>query len=233
MKNNIFLFLLFIFTCPLFSQDVKIDILDAYTVIIDKGSIKQRDGKIYLKIHNMDDDKVLKSSLSVSPDSAYSSHIVNNFKEQFEKYSREEIMPGLKKELMTFMQPNQEIDQEAMNEFLNNYMYSKLHFFYSKNIKINKVLVEFLAKRSTTFFFENLKRIQSNQDASDNFNFNKNITYNIIIDCDKKTLQFESMKTLDNDLEIIHFPNEIRKIEDSDPRGSNYRLFHKICNQQY
>jgi len=234
MKQTILFFFLFIFSISLLSQEVKFDILDVYPVLIDKGSIKQRDGKIYLRAHKTESKELLKSSLAVFPDSVYKKEagvvftdIVNKKMELFQKESTSELEEKLPAFIQSQPDPDN-IDPQIINDFVLDFMLAKIHLLFLEDFNFSKGMAQFISETVKEMVTGRFKKGDANYDA-------KEVSFDIVLDCKKKILEFESIRIVlgSGTVKNIELFDEIRNMDEADARGSNYRLFHKVCNKEY
>lgn len=234
MKQTILFVFLFIFSVSLFSQEIKFDILDVYPVLIDKGSITKKNDKIYLRAHKTDDKELLKSPLAVYPDSVYKKQAGAIFTDIVNKKMQllqADTMAEIEEKLIAFIQSQPEperVDPKTLNDFVIDLMLSKLESLFSEDFNFSQGMAQFITETVKEIVIDRYDKGDSNYEAQE-------VSFDIILDCNNKTLQFESIRIVlgNNTIKDIKLLDEIRDINNSDPRGSNYRLFHKICNEDY
>jgi len=237
MKNTLLIIIIFLYSSTLFSQEIKFDdIFNLYPVLIDRGSIKEIDGKIFLKAHKTDDRKLLVNSMAIFPDTAYERQVQDLFMEKFHEKiasAHKKILFDIEDRFNTFISRQEDpekLEQDSVNNFLFNLMQPVIYEEFKDDFFNNELSIYFSEIISDIFI-----KLLSNP----NMDFNKlfdyrQITYHIIIDCKEKTIIMDKMDIVmyDNSMRSIKMSNE-KKIDDIDSRGSNYRIFYKICNKEY
>lgn len=215
MKKCIFFFLLFIFTIPSFSQDVKIDLLDIYPAIIDKGSVKNKDGKIYLKVHKAVTESLRENPLAVVPDTIYAQDIMNSFSDRVALVA-DSLKDEIEANVMEYVQsqPDPEnIDKDMLNKYILDYTLSLVRVVFVKNFSFSEEMISYMI----TAIFNSSKM--------------ETVSFNLSIDCDRNILEYKSIifNFHDGSIEELQLTNEKRFINDSDPRGFAYRIFNRMC----
>ncbi|WP_163309556.1 hypothetical protein [Dysgonomonas sp. 521] len=218
MKKYLFFSLFLLFTIPSFSQDIKIDILDVYPAIIDNGSVRNEDGKIYLKVHKAESEELRRDPLAVVPDEAYVKNIMDGFSVKLAT-----IMDGLKDkmeaDIMAYVQSQpdpEKIDPEALNKYIMDYALSVARTIFIKDFNFSEEMASYV---STTVF-------QKSKVGT--------VSFNLAIDCNRNILEYKSIifNFADGGTEELQLSDEKRSINESDPKGFAYRIFERMCSQQ-
>jgi len=217
MKQYFLIALFFLSVLSLSSQDIKMDILDIFPALIDKGSIKHIDGMIRLKIHSAENGMLTESPLAVTPDPWYSMTMTKTFSE--EVYG---IMDSLESEINDMLVlyldslsiKEDEMTQKNQNEFIDIYL---------RPIIKNIYMTSFGFKEDIATYFLNSYLNGENI---------KTTSFVVEVDCMNNTLEYKSMIFTLNDgsIDNIEMSKEIRHTKDMNARGSTARLFSKVCS---
>ncbi|WP_156032715.1 hypothetical protein [Prevotella sp. 10(H)] len=218
MKKSILLFFFFLPLISLFAQEENVDLLDIFPAIIDKGSIKQTNEKISLRIHKADSKELETNPLAVIPDREYTSGVAKQL--QTRLVVRLQALKGdFEKEIHQFVESHpdpQDIDETAVSDFLIKKFEPVIFDILENDFNLSHPMALSLYK---SVLLEKFSPKPTGRQLSD-------LSYTIEIDCKKQTMEYKSVifKYSDGTLEELQLKNEKRDIKNSDPRGMIYRL---------